>query len=109
MLEGVKALPDSDGIRVRAVVRNTGERAGSEVVQVYARRTGSSRPFRLGAFQRMELGAGEAAEVEVIVARATLAERDTDSHTMVVRPGRYEVRVGRHAGDEGTSAIVVLT
>ncbi len=109
VLEGVEALPDSDGIRVRAVVRNTGERAGSELVQVYAHRTGSSRPFRLGAFQRIKLGAGEAAEIEVIVARDRLAERDTDSHTMVVRPGRYEVRVGRHAGDEGTSAIVVLT
>ncbi len=107
-IRGVEAEPAAEGVCVRAAVHNTGERDGSDVTQVYVRRTGSSRPFRLMAFRRVEVRAGETAEVEFTVARATLAERDTDSHTMVVRPGRYDVRVGRHAGDAGTVLTVTL-
>ena len=39
---------------------------------------------------------------------ATLAERDTSAHAMVVRAGTYEVRVARHAGDPGTTISVAL-
>jgi hypothetical protein len=43
------------------------------------------------------------------VARSTLAERDTGAHAMVVRSGRYEVRVARHAGDEGITVPVTIS
>ncbi len=88
-------------LRVRMGVRNTGRRAGADVVQVYARRLGSDRPARLSGFVRLELPAGRTADVEVVVPPASLAERDVGSHAMVVRPGRYELRVARHAADPG--------
>ncbi|MGH9079975.1 MAG: fibronectin type III-like domain-contianing protein, partial [Acidimicrobiales bacterium] len=91
-----------------AVVRNSGGRQGSEVLQVYVHRAGSARPARLMAFRRVEVPAGGAATVELTVARSTLAERDTGSHAMVVRPGTYEVRVARHAVDEGTPVAVAI-
>jgi beta-glucosidase len=104
----VAAEPVANGIKVRATLRNTGERDGGEVVQVYVQRAGSSRPARLMAFKRIELGAGEAATAELEVPRSTLAERDTTSHSMVVRPGSYQVRVARHASDEGTTVALTL-
>ncbi len=107
-IEEVWAETRGEGIGVRAVVRNTGDRDGSEVVQAYVRRTGSSRPARLKAFRRLAVAAGATVEVELTVGRATLAERDTGTHAMVTRPGRYEVRVGRHASDVGTAVTVTL-
>ena len=38
-----------------------------------------------------------------------LAERDTVAHAMVVRPGRYELRVARHAVDVGIQLQVDVT
>ena len=52
-------------------------------------------------FQRLELEAGRDAAVEIKVALDALAERDVDTHTMVVRPGTYVVRVARHSSDDG--------
>ncbi len=88
-------------IRVTATVRNTGLRDGADVTQVYAHRRGSNRPGRLVAFGRIELEPGGTATVELAVPTATLAERDVSTHSMVVRPGRYELRVARHACDVG--------
>jgi beta-glucosidase len=109
VVEGVEACASDAGIRVRTTVRNTGPRDGSEVVQAYVRRVGSPVPERLMAFGRVRLRPGEAADVSLEVQRSTLAERDTQAHAMVVRPGAYEVRVARHAGDTGTSVTVALT
>jgi beta-glucosidase len=90
-------------LRVRVNVRNTGLRRGTDVVQVYARRLGSDRPARLSGFARVDLEGGRVADVEVLVAPASLAERDVTTHAMVVRPGRYELRVAHHAADPGTT------
>jgi beta-glucosidase len=89
-------------------VRNTGGRRGSEVIQAYAQRVGSSRPERLVAFRRVELTPGQSTVIELTVDRSTLAERDIGSHAMVVQPGNYEVRVARHACDAGSAARVAL-
>ncbi len=100
-LTSAEAASDGSGFRVRASVRNSGPRAGTDVVQVYAHRRGSNRPARLVGFGRFELGAGEDATLDVVVAPEALAERDVDAHAMVVRPGTYLVRVARSATDDG--------
>ncbi len=100
-LVSAEAASDGSGLRVRASVRNSGPRAGTDVIQVYARRRGSNRPARLVGFSRFELEAGEEAAVDVVVAPDALAERDVDAHAMVVRPGTYLVRVARSATDDG--------
>ncbi len=96
-----EAVPVGDGLSIRIGLANTGTRSGAEVVQVYAHRPGSSRPSRLAAFARVELAPGDRTEVDVPVRVAGLAERDVATHTMVVRPGTYELRVARHAEDPG--------
>jgi beta-glucosidase len=97
------AVVERAGTRIRVVtsLKNTGRRPGTDVVQVYARRVGSDRPFRLAAFTRVELAAGTSSEVSLGVELGTLAERDVVSHSMVVRPGTYELRVARHAAEKG--------
>jgi beta-glucosidase len=99
----------SDGtVQVRATVRNTGSRPGTDVLQVYGRRLGASRPERLIGFRRVEIGPGERAAVDLELPAAALAERDTDRHAMVVRSGTYAVRVARHAVDPGITTDVEL-
>ncbi len=101
------AVEEGSALRVRATVRNTGDRAGSDVVQVYARRDGAPRR-RLVGFARVEVEAGDAVPVEVTVRRQDLEERDTTAHAMVVRPGARQVTVARHAADPGTTVTVTL-
>jgi beta-glucosidase len=106
VLEGVDAELADGVVRVRAALRNDGERAGSDVVQVYANRLGSSRPARLVGFARVEIEAGQSRSIALAIPITTLAERDLDSHSMVVRPGSYRLRVARHAADSGIKRTV---
>jgi hypothetical protein len=107
-LESATVEVTGASLRIGATVRNIGRRPGTDVVQVYATRTGSSRPERLVGFSRLEIGTGQAVTVELEVALSALAERDTDRHTMVVRPGGYRVRVARDAVDPGITAEIVV-
>ena len=88
---------------------NTGERAGADVVQVYAGRPAdSSRPARrLVAFARVEAAAGASVEVELRIPWSRLAVRDPDRHEWVVRPGTYVLTVGRHSADLNAVDLVV--
>jgi beta-glucosidase len=63
-----QAFSPGDSLVVTVPVTNTGDRTGSEVVQVYVRPTGSrlSRPrTELKGFAKVELAPGETAEVRV--------------------------------------------
>src|SRR5262249_36776572 len=63
-------------IRVSADVRNTGNRAGEEVVQLYIRLRGTSvaRPVReLKGYQRVELAPNESRRVEFTLGREELS------------------------------------
>jgi beta-glucosidase len=105
-LEGAEAEWAGDKVRVRATVRNIGDRRGTDVLQVYAHRQDSTRPARLAAFARVELDAGERSVVEATIGCSALAERDVESHWMTVRRGHYELRVAHHATDPGIGLAV---
>jgi beta-glucosidase len=95
-------------LRVSGSLRNTGERPGVDVIQIYGRRQGSSRPERLVGFVRMELEPGRSGSFDLEIAEGGLAERDPDTHTTVFRPGRYHLRVARHVDDPGITGSVEL-
>jgi beta-glucosidase len=85
---------------VRATLRNRGACAGADVVQVYASVPASrhERPLeRLVGFRRVELAPGAAHTIEIPVAMDMLAIRQHGG--WVMERGRYELAVGRHAGD----------
>jgi hypothetical protein len=79
----------------RVAVTNTGRRDGATVVQVYARRPGRAQR-RLVGFARVELGAGQRAEVDIPISTQSLAVREAGR--WVLPEGTYELSVGLHAG-----------
>jgi beta-glucosidase len=96
---------EGDDVVLRGSVRNTGERDGSDVVQVYGGRRGDRR--RLVGFARVEVPAGAKAEAEVRVPIDRFATRDTAARRSVVAPGTYEVRVARTAADAGSGPLTL--
>jgi beta-glucosidase len=95
---GIEAYGDT--VRVR--VRNAGDRAGREVVQLYAARDESAvtRPRRwLVGFAGVEAGPGEEAEVEIAVPERALAHWDVAAHAFVVEPGAFDLSAGRSCVD----------
>jgi beta-glucosidase len=86
------------------VVRNTGGRAGREVVQVYASREASAveRPVRwLAGFATVDVGAGED-----VTARITLQRRAFEHWAdggWALEPGEVTLHVGRSVSDVRTT------
>jgi beta-glucosidase len=77
-------------------VRNTGSRAGQEVVQLYVRDlvASRSRPVRqLEAFDKVALDPGEAKTVTLTLEAARLGFHD-DAGRYVVEPGAFKLWVG---------------
>jgi beta-glucosidase len=96
-------------IRLTADVKNTGTRAGEEIVQLYIglRGTSVARPVRqLKGFQRIVLGPGESRRVEFTIGRDELAiwQRDTKYE---VEPAELTIWVAPNA-QSGTPGRVLL-
>ena len=89
-------LGTSENVTVRVAVKNTGERAGTEVVQLYLRdEVGSTtRPVReLRGFERVELAPGESRVVSFTLTPDDLACLDTKMQR-TVEPGWFTVFAG---------------
>ncbi|MFB9465517.1 beta-glucosidase family protein [Streptomyces cinereospinus] len=87
---------------VRVTVRNTGARAGREVVQVYLARPGSAveRPVRwFAGHAAVRAEAGRTASAEVVVGPRALRHWSEADHGWSTEPGPYRLLVGRSAGD----------
>ncbi|MEU5642274.1 beta-glucosidase family protein [Streptomyces milbemycinicus] len=101
----------ADAIRCAVTVRNTGDREGAEVVQLYASDPVASvtRPLaQLVAFARVPLGPGESARVHFTVPTRLLAFTDRDG-VRIVEPGDVGVSARRDAGDVILEHTVRLT
>jgi beta-glucosidase len=103
------ALVHDEVIMASAGVRNTGTRLGTEVVQLYSQRIGADGPPRLIGFMRLDAEPGATTSASLSIPIARLAERDTASHSMVVRTGRYELRFARNAVDAGVTIDLELS
>ena len=97
-----KSLSAGDSLTVRLIVRNTGKRAGQEVVQLYVRDVKSSvpRPLKeLKAFRKVQLEPGEEKEVTLTIGRDALSYFDAERHEWVAEPGKFEALIGSSATD----------
>ena len=91
-----------DHIEVRVTVTNTGDRAGREVVQVYAGLPESAvarPPAWLAGFTTIELEAGEQGEARISVRDDDLAYWDRRVSRFVVEGGDYGIAVGSSSRD----------
>jgi beta-glucosidase len=92
-------------------VHNVGSRAGTDVVQLYARDVYGSvtRPVaQLLAFQRIELEPGESAVVTFTVPTSRLAFTGRDGHR-IVEAGAVEVWVGPSCAERETESVIDVT
>jgi len=90
-------------LKVTVQVKNSGERAGDEVVQLYLRgvNTAHARANRdLRGFQRVNLQPGETRKLTFEVSPTPdLRVYDDNAGKYVVDPGTYEVQVGASSAD----------
>lgn len=93
---------DGWGHTVSLDVTNTGERTGSEVVQVYVRKSDSVvyRPEKeLKGFAKVTLAAGTTERVSVHLDRRAFTIWDPTSGSWSVEPGAYQIIVARSSVD----------
>jgi beta-glucosidase len=98
--ESVEVVPNDDLATVRVRVRNTGDRKGREVVQVYVTSPFADRPTRwLAGFESVEAAAGTSTDVEITLSRRAVQGWDDATSSWRTLPGEYTVEVGRSYGD----------
>jgi beta-glucosidase len=110
-------IPDAESISAgedltcAVTVRNSGKRAGREVVQVYLEAPDDDprRPVRvLAAFGTVDAEAGAAAVVRLTLPSRSFARFDEATRTWAWRPGTYTLRAGRSSRDLRLSGEVVM-
>jgi beta-glucosidase len=91
-----------DGDTVRVSVRNTGDRLGREVVQLYASRPDSSvarAPRWLVGSAVVDAAAGEAANAVITLGDHNFRHWDSSTRTWTVEPGTYRLHAGHSVVD----------
>jgi beta-glucosidase len=104
-----KKITRDGSTRVLVDVTNTGQRAGSEVLQMYIRDLVSSvtRPVKeLKGFQKVWLQPGETQTVALDITPELLAFYDVNMK-YVVEPGEFEVMVGNSSRDADLQKVVL--
>jgi beta-glucosidase len=97
-----ETVPGSGEISVSVDVKNTGQRAGDEVVQLYVKYQGSAveRPIKqLRGFERVTIPANETRTVKIPLKGSDLAYWNADKHSFVVEAGKIDILVGASSAD----------
>jgi beta-glucosidase len=101
---------DSDAKTVRFTVKNTGQRAGAEIAQVYARLPkGADESFkRLVGWKRVTLAPGESQTVTVAIDSRVLRTFDEAKDRWNFAPGDYQVFVGASSDNAPLAGSLVV-
>lgn len=100
-----------DGTTARIRVRNSGERAGREVVQVYLApvETDAERPARwLAGFAGVEAGPGESVEAVVELPDRAFEIWDETANSWAFVKGSYEIQAGRSIADRRVASTITV-
>jgi len=89
-----------NGVEVSFRLTNTGERPGTEVVQVYVTHNRDNAPIKfLVAFDRITLEPGESKEAKIPVRHRELSFWDGAQNKFTMTPGTYQFQVGSSSAD----------
>ncbi|MET4702628.1 glycoside hydrolase family 3 N-terminal domain-containing protein [Frigoribacterium sp. UYMn621] len=89
---------DDTGGTAQVLVTNTGDRAGSTVVQIYAADVSLRRPVaQLLGFQKVTLPPGAETTVSVELDAGPTLQRDPETHRWSARPGDWAVLAAQHS------------
>jgi beta-glucosidase len=89
-------------VQVKVDVKNTGSRAGDEVVQMYVHNPDTTQvqpKEQLQGFERIGLAPGESKTVAFSLPVEQLAYWDTKKHEYVIHPGTFDVMIGSASDD----------
>ena len=98
-------------VRVTFVVKNTGRRAGAEVIQLYVHdgHSSVSRPdIELKGFEKVFLQPGEQKRVAFFLDERAFSYFDETTHRWKLDPGRFTILVNASATDNRLSQELVL-
>lgn len=111
-LEPGKASEENGVVTVGVSVKNTGNRGGKEVAQLYVSAPDGKldKPYQaLAAFEKTdELRPGEAQELTLSFDLRDIASYDATRAAWILEPGDYALRVGASSRDTQTVAVVRL-
>ena len=101
--------PEYKNNKVQVSIKNTGTKAGLETVQVYIRNIADVEgPLKtLRAYQQIQLAPGEAKTITIDLPRSSFEGWDTQTNTMRVVPGKYEIFVGNSSADKDLKKIII--
>ena len=101
-----KTMTADEKISFTVKVKNTGSRAGAEVVQLYINDVKSSlpRPVKeLKTFQKVYLQPGESKDVTLIIDKSALSFYDDRVGEWVAEPGEFKALIGNASDHISTS------
>lgn len=81
---------DQHSMTANVTVKNTGDRSGADVIQIYGKMPDGS-PSRLLGFKKVELNAGETKTVPVTLFPASLSHYVPEKHNWEIMSGNYEI------------------
>lgn len=93
-----KEISDNEGVKVSLKVKNTGDRAGKEIVQLYVSDVESTvaRPVKeLKGFEKVELQPGEEKTVCFTLGFRAFAYYNTDIKNWHIESGNFEILIGK--------------
>ena len=98
-------------VTVNVTVKNTGDKAGAEVVQLYVNDAEASveRPVReLKGFQKVYLEPGEARKLSFTVTPADLSFFDAEAHDWKLEPGDFHILLGTSSEDLPIDLLLIV-
>jgi beta-glucosidase len=102
-------IGNNESVELSIPVTNTGKRNGTEIVQVYVRKTGDSDgPLKtLRGFKRIAVPAGKTATAVINLPPAAFEFYDTNFGKMTVAAGEYEVLYGNSSAEKDLKTVKV--
>ncbi|QJD85019.1 glycoside hydrolase family 3 C-terminal domain-containing protein [Cohnella herbarum] len=104
-------ITDAEELEVTVNVRNSGHRAGKEIVQLYVKDIESSvlRPIKeLKGFEKVTLEPGEEKQVTFRLGKRAFAYYHVDLQDWYVESGEFEILIGKSSEDIQLSHTIVV-
>ena len=97
-----KSMKKNGRVTITVPVTNTGDREGTETVQVYVKRLGDAgAPVKaLKGFQKLSIKAGETKQAEITLDGEAFEYYEEKIDELAVKPGKYQILYGTSSRDE---------
>ncbi len=97
-----KSMKKNGKVTLTVPVTNTGDREGTETVQVYVKRLNDAgAPIKaLKGFQKLTLKAGETKQAEITLDGEAFEYYEEKIDELAVKPGKYQILYGKSSRDE---------